>query len=99
MCFWTQPVNLRWLVVLDDDSSVPSLALSVQSFARRDSRSGSELPPFVPCTARWGCQVPPSGTRGHRFTSWVGIAPTRWLSCQERLLLRLLTPSERELGW
>src|SRR5438045_953129 len=60
------------------------------SCARRDSRSGSELPPFVPCTAPWACQVPPSGTCCHRFTSWVGITPTRGSSCQEQKLLRLL---------
>jgi len=95
MSFWTQPINLRWLVVLDDDSGVPSRSLSIHSCARRGSRSGSELPPFVPCTAPRGCQVPQSGTRCHRFTSWVGIAPTRWLSCQEPKLLRLLPESLR----
>jgi hypothetical protein len=52
MSFWTQPINLRWLVPLNGDSGVPSLSLSLHSYARRDSRSGSELPPFDPCTAR-----------------------------------------------
>jgi len=57
--FWTQPVNLFWLVLRDDDSDVPSLALSMHGSAGRDSRSGFELPPFVPCTAQrsWSCSA------------------------------------------
>ena len=51
--FWTQPVNRSWLVGRDDDY-VPSQVLPMLSSAGRDSRSDSELPPFVPCTAPLG---------------------------------------------
>src|SRR5262245_45911038 len=47
--FWTQP-NRNWLVGYDGDW-VPSRTLPVPDCARRGSRSGSELPPFGPCTA------------------------------------------------
>jgi hypothetical protein len=47
---WTQP-NRGWLVGVDGDSTVPSLALPVRSCARRGSRPDSGLPPFAPCTA------------------------------------------------
>src|SRR6187455_2430881 len=48
--FWTQP-NRVWLVGCDDDW-MPSRALPMPGSARRDSQSGSGLPPLVPCTAR-----------------------------------------------
>jgi len=45
--------NLGRLVRLNDGSDVTSRLLPIRSCASRDSRSGSELPTFVPCTARW----------------------------------------------
>jgi hypothetical protein len=56
--FWAQPVNRRGLVERDDASDVPSPGLSVSGCARRGSRSGSGLPPFVPCTAPRGLSGP-----------------------------------------
>ena len=51
--FWTQPMNRSGLVGSDDDY-VPSQVLPMLGSAGRDSRSDSELPPFVPCTAPLG---------------------------------------------
>lgn len=51
--FWTQPMNRSWLVGCDGDW-MPSRTLPMLSSAGRDSRSDSELPPFVPCTAPLG---------------------------------------------
>ena len=90
--FWTQP-DRSWLVGYDGDW-VPSRTLPMLSFARRGSRSGSELPPFDPCTA--SATAGPavrSGSGCHRITSWAGIAPARLSSCQEPRFLRLIPAS------
>ena len=39
--FWTKPINLRWLVIPNDDSSVSSSAYPLRNSARRDSQVGS----------------------------------------------------------
>jgi hypothetical protein len=61
--FWTQPINRRRLVKCNDNSDMLSRELPLHRFARRDSRSGSELPPLSPCTAPVGCQAGWSGDR------------------------------------
>jgi hypothetical protein len=69
LAFWhSQPDSLRRLVPDNDGCRVLSLALPMRGSAQRDSRLGSELPPFLPCTAPMRCQPHRSGRRCHPFT-------------------------------
>lgn len=75
----------RWLGFNDDGSDMGSSLLTLASYARRGSRSGSELPPFRPCLLRLVVNpiavvdaVTPASGRD-------GISPSRKLSCQDSI--------------